>query len=65
MGLWITDLWVLLEGGEIGLVNDGGMMGMGIGRKEETNFDFEKVFGRSVDFFEALLTGIWHGLHDC
>lgn len=27
-------------------------------------FDFEKVFGGTVDFFKGLLAGVRHGLHD-
>ena len=37
-----------------------------MGEKEEEGscyLDFEKVFGWAVDFFVALLAGVWQGLH--
>lgn len=43
-------------------MTDGGW-GRGGRGKEGVYFDFEEVFGRAVDFFEALLASIGHCLH--
>ncbi len=37
------------------------IVGEGLGR---TDFYLEEVLGRAVDFFEGLLAGVWHCLHD-
>ena len=61
MGLWVFDL--RREKGEGSALAMGGRVGKGDVRVGEGYFYFKEILGRAVDLFEALLTGIGHGLH--